>query len=126
MAELRIFDDRPGKPRVRIHPSLLFRALLAVRPDLTDVPWTVEASWGTGPNVADLEDSIGTDHAHVVLGELLPKLEMADEFYDARFVQGDLAVGIFDSTWLFLRGPRELLDAVAARFERAEIVERPC
>jgi hypothetical protein len=57
------------------------------------------------------------------MDELLPTLLPEDEFYDVEFVHGDISVGVFDSTWLFLRAPRELLDTVAARFERTEIID---
>jgi hypothetical protein len=123
MPELRIFDSRPGSPHSRVHLSSLIRALLDVRPDLGVSPWSVVASYGTGPNVADLEDAIDTGKPEIVLGDLLRRLQPEDEFWDAEFVNADHAMGIFDSSWLFLRGPGELVDAVARRFERTEIAE---
>lgn len=125
MREVQIFDqDRPG---YLIPLARLLQAIERTDSEGLRGRWRLfpGAYAGYGEDLVALEESLD-EHGTSFAGEALFPLLLGGTqyFYDARMAKADgsLELGIFDTTYLFLRGPDELVSQIARMFDHVEFV----
>ncbi|MPZ97888.1 MAG: hypothetical protein GEU80_00900 [Dehalococcoidia bacterium] len=125
--ELRIRDRVSGTDRL-VPLTALLKRIRTVDPSLFGgAPWLVEqGAYGRGEAVTAIEDALeSADNFQTDLEAVFRTLIAGDdEFYNVelRQVAGTISLGIFDSTFLFVRGPRSFVDEVARSFSEVEFV----
>lgn len=97
----------------------LFAIILANRADSAE-PWHVTRSQGQGLSVNELDALLdNAEYVSLDVSDMTAILPGIDEwFYNfvARTPDSAVVFGLIDSTYMFVEGPRELLDAVQLSF----------
>jgi hypothetical protein len=128
MNELRIFDRWSKDDRLLTPLSVLLRVLLGICPEKLRGEWKLlKGAYGYGEKVCEIEDSLAGAEFVKVDGQNLRHLLAENEQYfdNARITvpSSGLEFGIHDSTFLYVKGDRTLLDEVAAEFRDTDSVE---
>jgi hypothetical protein len=126
MAELRIYDSMTSDQEMLVPLHVLIDALEQVAPDASRGSWRIHrGAWGSGPWVSEVEDRLERQEELVfdhdrVFGWLKKEGEI---FYDVvlSHVGSGLEIGVFDSTYLFIKAPTDLLQALRRRFRTVEL-----
>lgn len=125
--ELRIFDTVPETGNL-VPIERLIAPLRTVVPGIVDADWLLaRAVAGWGETVCQIEDDVA-EHGRVrVAGpSLLPVLELGEEYFDTIDIEVcscDVRFGVVDSTYLFVRGSNELIDALASLYDNVQVAE---
>ena len=90
--------------------------------------WVIsKGAYGYGEAVCAIEDNLANSEAVEFDGEaLFPLLEKGDEyFYSVRMSKNDgsIELGLFDSSYLSMKGPIEVLKSIAKDFQEVELAE---
>mgnify|MGYP001487293571 CR=1 FL=1 len=122
--ELRIHDKIDGRV-VPMGPLLV--SIGRLRPKLLTGTWTIaKGAYGYGEKICSIEDSLtNTDTLEIEGEHLFPILEAGDEyFYSVSMSKKDsnLELGLFDSSYLLVKGPWELLNRLAKDYHDTELL----
>ena len=81
---------------------------------------------GYGEQVMTWIERTEREPIEISADQVFPLLFAADEYIEHgtlwKHPPGEIEIGVFDSTWLFLRCPAELADEIAAFFTETKIV----
>jgi hypothetical protein len=128
--EVQIYDRRPGTESQLAPLGELLRHLQQLAPDTLTGRWRVlrGAYAGYGRTVTDIENAlVDNEYVDLEAEDLFPILLSDEEyFYNVRIekVCEDIELGVFDTTYLYLRGPSRLVQEAAKRFKDVVIVEQ--
>ena len=95
-------------------------------PDCLRGDWEIlHADYGHGHFVCSVEEQLDSAPSVTIpYGQLLAALLPRDEYFEnvrMRRTDGFLELGRHDSTFVFVRGSRETLEAIGSGFEETEI-----
>lgn len=126
--ELRVHDTREDMPGVLVPLAALLRQLEARLPGALSGRWRVEQGvYGYGEHVMELEEVASAGPVVIEGASLFPVLLTDRECLHhgalAKLDGDRLELGVFDSTFLFVRCRRELATALAAQFRHTELAE---
>jgi len=127
--EVHVLDMRPDYPehRIILPVGRLLSAVARVDRSVLAGQWEIWTAWGChGEHACAIEDQM--DEADVeplrvtgpeFFGPFMADPEVYFEFLVMRRISPDpeVVLGVFDSSWLFLRAGASLVRAVAAQFE---------
>lgn len=128
IVELRIHDTRNDNSNILIPFSLLMGCLKQVLPDIIFREWEVfQGAYGYGESVCNIESQLEEQDSITIPSDssVIHKLISGEEYFNngrMKSVESQIEIGIWDSTFLYLRGNRELAENVAKFFNNVEIV----
>ena len=129
--EVQIYDRRPSTESQLAPLGELLRHLQQLAPGTLTGRWRVlrGAYAGYGAMVTGIEEALAGEEYVELEGENLFPVLLSDEeyFYNVRIkkVSEDIELGVFDTTYLYMRGPSQLVQEVAALFKNVIVMERP-
>lgn len=121
--ELRVYDRREGGGLVGLEK--LLACLVAAAPDAAGWEWRVApGAWGHGQFVCGIEDRLNEGETIILTSsELLGALQDDAEYFEHLLLRAErhsVTLSVFDSTYLSLVGPAEIVDSCKGAFARAE------
>jgi len=128
MKELRIFDKVASGNNV-VSLAELVKYISYLNDGLLEGQWEVsEGSYGYGERICQFEDELDMGKQCIVEGKDIFPLIVEDKQYffhgTLRKRDADFEIGIFDSTFLFLRSTDEkLLNQIGSYFQKTQLVE---
>ncbi len=125
--ELRIFDKRVDGSGLIVPLSMLLRQFEAVCPSALTGKWEVlPGSHGYGATICEWEDKLDSGKRVLLPANDLFSVLLGEEEY---FYWGHLRtpegveIGIKDSTFLYARGDKELLDSLSSGFVKFDFCD---
>lgn len=128
MKELRIFDKVASGNNI-VSLAKLIKCLSCLNNRLLEGQWEVsKGSYGYGEKICQFEDELNLGKQCMVEGkDIFPIIEEDKQYFfnaTLRKKDADFEIGIFDSTFLFLRSTDEkLLNQIGNYFQKTQLVE---
>lgn len=126
MKELRILDVE-GTPPLLVRFCRFLRILEQEAPTYRKGNWVIhKGASGHGEIVCGIEDRLESKASVVIEPAILAEKLLADEEYfddvSIRVAGSNVEFGTHDGLFHFVRGEEGLLEAIAAKFQKTEIV----
>lgn len=124
--ELRIHDERSQGSNILISFSTLLSCLVKLFPNILEGQWEIfQKAYGYGENVCKIEERLESENTMTINSEeLFPNLLAGDEYFNnvrMKKIHTNIEIGVFDSTFLYMRGSRRELEKVGECFKKTEI-----
>lgn len=128
MRELKIFDKvKEGNYIVSL--GKLVMHIERLLPSFADGMWEINnGAYGYGELVCSIEEELKSSNKYLIEGKnIFPKIKSEEEyFYNVRMkkVDSDFEIGIFDSTYLFIRCSNDkLIQQIGELYFEVDITE---
>jgi len=128
--ELRIFDKVQNKDYL-VSLGEIIKVMNRINSSILQGEWEiVQGAYGYGEVICEIEDRLNKGKKCTIKYEELFPLLIEDEqyFYNVTLMKvgSNLSLGIFDSSFLFLRcDDQKILQEVMSNFKKTELVDRP-
>lgn len=126
--ELRIHDEKDNDSNILIPFNNFIGCLQIIFPDILSGKWKIfKNAYGYGKIVCEIDEFVWNKGSLTIKGEdLFPVLLTGDEYFNnvrMKKVDEDIEIGIFDSTFIYMRGDWERLEKVRPFFKKTDINE---